>query len=403
MGNDLNKEFWVETTHRRSSCRAGNAILKPNLNHFMANITFYPIGNADCCLIKTDAGKKFIFDYADTRNKEDKGDKRIDLREAIRKDVDWPKVKQIDVLAITHGDDDHLRNVCDAFYLESRVESQTDDHIKFKELWVPSNLLTEVGSEDHTKIIRKEARHRFKQGKGIRVFSRPDSLREWCRKNDIDFESRKHLMTDAGRLAEGWTLENDGIEFFVHSPFAHRQNDGLEDRNGNCLVMQAVIRSSGRDTKFLITADSISENWQKIVKITKEHNNETRLKWDIFSVPHHCSYLSMSDKIGKEKTEPTEEFKWLLEQGSHRGVIVVTSKVIPDKSASLPPHVETYRTYKETAKKISGQIYVTMEWPTATNPDRLKIEISGAGVVAPQRTSASVVTSVLTTPAPRNG
>jgi beta-lactamase superfamily II metal-dependent hydrolase len=369
----------------------------------MANITFYPIGNADCCLIKTDAGNKFVFDFADTKNREDKTDKRIDLREAIRNDTDWPKVKQIDVLAITHGDDDHLRKVCDTFYLESRSESQTEDHIKFKELWVPSNLLTEVGCEDHTKIIRKEARHRFKEGKGIRVFSRPDSLREWCRDNDIDFDTHEHLITDAGQLTPGWTLANHGIEFFVHSPFAHRQDDGLEDRNGNCLVMQAVIRSGGRDTKFLITADSISENWQEIVEITKEHGNEERLEWDVFSVPHHCSYLSMSDEIGDVETEPTEEFEWLLEQGRDRGVIVVTSKIIPKKSESLPPHVETYQTYKKTAKEINGQIYVTMEWPTEANPGRLKIDISGSGVVPPQRTSASVVTSVVSTPAPRNG
>jgi hypothetical protein len=369
----------------------------------MANVTFYPLGNADCCLIKTDLGYKILFDYADTKNPNDKDDKRIALRESVRKDIGWPETKEIDVLAITHGDDDHVRKICDCFFLESKSDCQSEDHIKFKDLWIPANLLTEVGAEDHTRLIRQEARHRFKAGKGVRVFSRPDALREWCRENDVDFEARKHLITDAGQTVPGWDTEAHGIEFFVHSPFAHRQDDGLDDRNGNCLVMQAVIRTGGRNTNFLVTADSISENWNEIVRITRSHNNDHRLAWDLLKIPHHCSYLSMSEEIGDEETEPTEEFRWLLEQGADRGAIVSTSKVIPEKSEALPPHVEAFKTYKKTATKMNGRIFVTMEHPTKGNPERLRFDITGAGLVPPQKTSAAVISSVVTSAAPRNG
>lgn len=369
----------------------------------MASITFYPIGNADCCLIKTDMGNKFLFDFADTRNPDDKTDKRIPLIDAVRTDLDWPKCKEIDVLAITHGDDDHVRKICDCFFLESNKACQSDDHIKFKELWIPANLLTEVGSEDHTKVIRQEARHRFRAGKGIRVFSRPESLRDWCNREKIDFDSKAHLLTDAGQLVPGWERAQQGIDFFVHSPFAHRQDEGFDDRNGNCLVMQAVLRSGGRDTKFLITADSISENWQEMVNITRNHGNDERLSWDLLKIPHHCSYLSMSTEIGKGKTIPTDEFAWLLEQGGFRGAIVSTSKVIPSVSDSLPPHAETFATYQDASKKINAQIYVTMSFPTAANPGRLKFEVSGVGLVKPQNVSAAIITSVVTNHAPRNG
>ena len=369
----------------------------------MATITFYPLGNADCCLIKTDSNKKILFDFADKKNPADKDDKRIDLLPAVRKDIGWPETKEIDILAITHGDDDHVCGICDGFHLESRTDCQSDDHIKIKELWVPANLLTEVGAKDHTRVIRQEARHRFKKGSGIRVFSRPGALEQWCKDNDIDLESRKHLITDAGRLAPGWSLETQGIEFFVHSPFAHRQDDGLIDRNGNCLVMQAVIRSGQRDTRFLITADSISENWQEIVRITRAHGNDERLAWDLLKIPHHCSYLSMSDEIGDRETTPTPEFEWLLEQGNDRGALVSTSKPIPAESDCQPPHAETYRTYKKAAEKINGRIYVTMEHPTKANPDRLRFEVTGAGLVPPQKTSAAVIPAVVSTHAPRNG
>ena len=39
-------------------------------------ITFYPLGNADCCLIKLHTGALIAFDYADMNNPDDDGEKR---------------------------------------------------------------------------------------------------------------------------------------------------------------------------------------------------------------------------------------------------------------------------------------------------------------------------------------
>lgn len=85
-----------------------------------------------------------------------------------------------------------------------------------------------------------EARYRLKMGKGIRVFSRPDKLKEWFQNEGLTLESRAHLITDAGQLIPGFSLASDQIEFFVHSPFATRLNgggDGLVDRNIDSLVV----------------------------------------------------------------------------------------------------------------------------------------------------------------------
>lgn len=370
----------------------------------MANITFYPLGNADCCLIKTNHGHRIVFDYADKKNRDDKNDKRIALLEAFRADIGWPDHKEVDVLAVTHGDDDHVNGISDCFYLESKKSSQTADHIKIKELWVPAALLVEVGAEDHTRTIRQEARHRFREGKGIRVFSRPAALREWCREQDIDFDSREHLITDAGGLVPKWSLDEQGIEFFVHSPFAHRHDGGFNDRNGNCLIMQAVIRSGGRETKFLITADSISENWDRIVDITRAHDNDVRLEWDLLSVPHHCSYKSMATEKGEKETVPTDQFKWMLDQGKYAGMIVSSSNSIPtDTTLIQPPHPQAYKVYEKKADELNGRIYVTMSYPTTLSPERLKIDIGGAGLIPPVKRSTSSIAATVLAAAPRNG
>src|SRR5690606_30023569 len=115
--------------------------------------------------------------------------------------------------------------------------------IKINTLWVPAGVLFESDLGDEAKVLQTEARYRLKQGSGIRVFSRPEALKQWCSDNGVDFESRRSLMTDAGRTAPEFTLASDDMECFIHSPLARRLDlNGVSyviDRNPNCLVFQA--------------------------------------------------------------------------------------------------------------------------------------------------------------------
>jgi ribonuclease BN (tRNA processing enzyme) len=368
----------------------------------MAKFIYYPLGNADSAFITTDTNKRFVFDFGAMRNPDDEDDKRIDLPQSLKDDIGWPECKTIDVLAITHGDNDHIKGISDNFWLKHASKYQGDDRIKFNEMWVPAALIVEEGSKDETRIIRAEARHRFLNKDGIRVFSRPGHLKDWLEAQGKKLEDYQHLITDAGQLVPNLTLDKDGIEFFVHSPFAHRTEDGLLDRNQNCLVMQAVVRSNGCDTKVLITADSVASEWEKMVTITRAHKNDHRLAWDVFTVPHHCSYLSMAEEKGKQKTQPTPEFEWLLSQGSKRSIMVSKSWSIPSETTDQPPHIETYRRYKETADALEAELVVTMEHPTKSNPKRLIVEIGSNGPTLKKAIITSGVSAV-TTRSPRVG
>ena len=368
----------------------------------MTKVTFYPLGNADCCLIRLDNDRLFVFDYADTHNPEDPDDKRMPLRKAFDEDIGWPNRKYVDVMAFTHGDDDHVCKAPERFWLEHAEKYQGEDRVKINELWVPAALIVEEGCDDCTRIIRQEARHRFLNKQRIKVFARPEHLKDWLAERGQGLEDYKHLIVDAGTIVPGFSLENDGIEFFVHSPFAERTDDGILDRNDNCLVMQATIRANGNDTCFLITADSVSECWQKMVNITRARGNDRRLAWDIFKIPHHCSYLSMADEKGDHKTKPTEEFEWLLKQGTQRSIMVSTSWPIPSGTEDQPPHVETYRRYKETADELDTDLVVTMENPSKTNPKRTVINIDCNGPTL-EKKSLTAAVAITSTKSPRVG
>jgi hypothetical protein len=122
--------------------------------------------------------------------------------------------------------------------------------------------------------------------------------------------------------------------------------------------------------RFLRSTDSVVENWQRIVSITDKHGNGHRLQWDIFKVPHHCSYLSMAKEKGIYKTKPVTEFESSLNRGAKRSVMISTSSEIPssDTDDNQPPHIQTYRRYKETAHGLRPTLL--SQWKTQAESNR---------------------------------
>ncbi|OGX48530.1 MAG: hypothetical protein A2243_03080, partial [Omnitrophica WOR_2 bacterium RIFOXYA2_FULL_38_17] len=346
----------------------------------MHKITFYPLGNADSYLVDLDKGKKLLFDYAQCRDEEDDKDRRIDLASALKNDLKESDRNYYDVVAFTHCDDDHIGGFSEFFYLQHAEKYQDEKRVKINELWVPAAIVIEEGLTGEAAILRAEARYRLKEGKNIRVFSRPDRLKDWLKKEGIDIEQRKNLITDAGNVVPGFSKTTDGVEFFVHSPFAVRHEDKLIDRNETCLVMQATFLFENRETMFLLTADTHYDVWKDIVNITKYHKNEKRLEWDVFKISHHCSYTALNEEKGKDKTVPIEEVKWLFNKGNKKGLLISTSKPIPNNDEDKqPPHRQAANYYKDVAYDIDGEFKVTMEHPSEINPKPLVITIDGFG------------------------
>lgn len=147
-------------------------------------ITFFSLGDADCCRIDLGSGKKILFDYAAMRDPSLKDDKRIDLPEELRKDLKAANKNAYEVVAFTHLDDDHTRGADEFFHLDHAEKYQGGNRVKIGALWVPAAVITESrnGLEPAAQAVQAEARHRFEKGYGVRVFSRPESLREWLEK-----------------------------------------------------------------------------------------------------------------------------------------------------------------------------------------------------------------------------
>ena len=382
----------------------------------MAKMTFYPLGSADCILIELDSGRKVLFDYAACGNSYDPDDLRCDLPAELRNDLG--KRDYYDVVAFTHLDRDHYQGASEFFYFDHIAKYQGDvdgkPRIKMETLWVPAATITEPLGRDadaEAKAIQREARERFKTGDGVRVFSRPGRLKEWCEKNDVDFESRKGLITDAGNPAPETTLKDDLAEFFVHSPFAKRQDEEtVEDRNRDSIIMHVTFEVDGVQTKAFLASDATYEVLADIVSVTEAKENDARLEWDIHKLPHHCSYRALAEDRGKEKTKPDSEVKRLFEDyGNERCIFVSTSDTIPekgddcDKDGANPPHRQAANYYREdVCGPKDGEFKVTMEHPSKDSPKPLVITIgSKKATIKKQETKA--VAAVISQSAPRAG
>ncbi len=374
----------------------------------MHKVTFFPIDNADCCRIDLAGGEKLLFDYCHRRNPNDPSDKRINLAQVLKDDLLAAQRLNYDVVTITHLDDDHIHGASTFFYFQHDSELQGSGRVKIDTLWVPAAVILEdkCDTED-TIAIQEEARYRLKKKRGIRVFSRPEMLEAWLKEQRMTLDEVRHLITDAGQLVPGWTKEEQGVEFFIHSPFASRlDNGGILDRNNDAIFLQATFLEGGTETRLILSADVDSDVIESIVRMTRDvKKRPERLAWDINNVPHHSSYRSLNkDDKGKNKTVPPERVDWLYRQGGTRGYLVSTSKPIPsDDSDDQPPHPQAAAYYEERADAISGEYKVTMAYPTTTKPEEMVFEITGSGATLKKRSSSTASAGIIGSTAPRAG
>jgi len=371
----------------------------------VSKVTFFPLGSADSILIQTPDEKMVLFDYADMRDSSDNSDKRADLPTLLRERLIHVGKDGFEVVAFTHLDEDHIKGSSDFFYFEHAKKYQDDTRKKIDTLWVPAAAIIETGLEGEKGVIRAEAKHRLKEGKGIKVFSRPDALADWLESNGLSLEDRAHCIVDAGKIVPDFDLEKDGLEFFVHSPYAIREGDGdLLDRNRDSIVVQATFKVSGELTRLFLASDIDYEALEKIISISEHHKNHDRLHWDIYKLPHHCSYKGLGPEKGTDKTKPTDDVKRFVEEyAGQGGIIVSTSDPIPATSTDgeNPPHKPAANYYKEAISKFGGEFKVTMEHPTKSKPKPIEVSITSNGAEIIK--AVAPVASLINKPAARAG
>jgi hypothetical protein len=356
-----------------------------------------------------------LFDFCHRDKAEDDDTPEIDLKATLKKELGAADRDDFDVVAFTHADLDHIQGSTDFFELQHAKKYHGNGRIKIRELWVPAAMLLEEADIDHQSeeyvLLRQEARHRLLEGKDILVFSKPQKLAEWLepllKARGESASARDHLFIDAGTVVPGFTLADDGVEFFCHSPFIKHCDDGDIIRNSASLVFNVRFQTGGMQYDYLEVGDADWEDLEDIVRITKYHGNDDRLAWDLYNIPHHCSYLALSDDKGTKETTPKPLVKELLLAGRRDAYIVSCSKPIPDTRSSYediqPPHIQARKCYEHYLRDVGGRKFlVTMEEPNTRKPEPIVFEVA-AGGVSWQRSSTFGAAAIISSRPPRAG
>jgi hypothetical protein len=378
----------------------------------MHKVLFYPVGNGDTSQIVLENGKRILLDYRHLTKAEDPDEPAIDLKARLKKELSDANKDSFDVVAFTHGDADHICGSTDFFELRHAEKYQGGDRVPIPELWVPAAMVLEEGSCESRAaefvIWRQEARHRLRQGDGIRVFSKPEKLKSWFDENDISLESRRHLLTDAGQLVPGFGLSEDGVEFFCHSPFIKHVDGAVDDMRNACSLIFNVRFMAGASTfDLLAVGDSEWEVLEDIVATTRAHGNDDRLAWDLFNIPHHCSYLALSDDKGERETTPKPLVAELLRAAKAGAYIISSSNPIEDtvdaRKSIQPPHVQARKCYERYLRDVAGADFlVTMEQPSTARPEPIVFRIEPNGITR-EKKNLSARATLVSSPAPRAG
>ena len=337
----------------------------------MHRMTFYPLGNADTTKIDLANGRTLLFDYADMRDPDDEDDLRIDLPAQLRRELGEARRKSFDAVAFTHLDDDHVTGAPDFFHLEHAARYQGGDRIEIEELWVPAAAILEAATalSDDARIIQREARHRFRKGQGVRVFSRPAALKKWLLKHGLTLADRQHLITDAGQT-DSWLHPSATTAWNSSSIRRSRCVLGgtVVDRNQDALVVQATFVVSGAETKVILASDIDHEVVGDIVRVTRRNRKQTSVWSGISSSCHTTARICRwAPRRGTLKTEPIPPGQGgsTRTRGQHRARAVSTSKPIPAADTEQPPHRQAANYYRGVVATKSGEFLVTMEHPTA--------------------------------------
>ena len=380
----------------------------------MHTIYFYPVGNGDCSQIILDNDKRILMDFRQHPNGIDKNKPEIDLSSILKEDLKNAKRDYFDVVVFTHADKDHIEGSTEFFQLDHTEKYQGSGRIKMNEVWVPATMVLESATNDEQSnefvILRNELRHRLKKGSGIKVFSKPDDLVKLLEGYGHSESKIDKLTVGAGNLVDTFDIVADGVEFFCHSPYKKHSEDGegKEIRNEAALIFNIKFKLNNLTYNLFAIGDTTADILADIVNMTEKKERYDRLDWNLFNIPHHCSYKALTNEDkGKTKTKPIKEVEALLAYGKKDSYMVSSSRPIGNSKADYeqtqPPHVQAKNTYKDHLEKINGRKFlVTMEESNINKPKPIKFTISKNGFSRAVAIGSAPIIGASTTP-PRAG
>lgn len=357
-----------------------------------AFLSFFPVGNGDMTLVVTEGGFKILIDM-NIRSDADDPDKDMpdvakELRDRLIRDSQHRLY--VDVLLVSHPDEDHCRGLRKHFHLGPPDEwSKQADKILIREVWSSPMVFRRASRQhvlcDDAKAFDSEARRRVRKhrkarlpaGDGDRILilgededGKTNDLPDILVPVDEEFSCINGQHDDSMRVRLLAPLPADDVD-----------DEGLLTKNNSSTILRFSLKAGGMLDKcrLLTGGDAEVAIWEKLWG--RHVRQSDRLSYDILLCPHHCSWHSLSyDSWSelREKGEVSKDALNALSQARDGATIVASSNPIKDDNND-PPCIGAKQIYEGVAKDVSGSFECVGERPSETSPGVMEFEIGVHG------------------------
>lgn len=363
----------------------------------MAKIEFFPVGNGDMTLITTASGRQILIDLNIRAAADDPGDRVPDVGSALRKRL--RKLASghpcVDVLLISHPDDDHCAGLEKHFYLgppDRLATHAKPGQIFIRELWSSPMMLRHNSARwplsADADAFGREARRRVRRfrdrgatvGHGNRILLLGED-------DDGDTDDLGPIVKPIDQSFSTIAGQNDrSFSVLVLGPLpgASNETDPALAKNNSSTVLQLSLFAPGRPRatpcRFLTGGDAGVEIWERLWR--KHWGRSGSLSYDILQAPHHCSWHSLSHESWSEsggRADPSRAAVKALSRVRGGAIIIASSDPIKSRDSD-PPCIGAKGIYDAIANGAGGRFRCVGEEPTERHPGVMTVGIDASGI-----------------------
>ncbi|BAY84373.1 hypothetical protein NIES267_38690 [Calothrix parasitica NIES-267] len=365
----------------------------------VATLNFFPVDNGDMTLIELESGKTILIDVNIRGAADDSNNPTPDVARMLRNKLkrDFKGRLYVDVLLLTHPDQDHCRNLEKHFHLGSPdTYCKSEDKIFIREIWSSPMVFRRARRTltlhhlilcEDAQAFNTEARRRVKcfRENGLAGVGDGDRIQIMGEDENGKTDDLGLILVKVGDLV---TKVNGSFDSSMTArllgpvpKFDTEEEEEALAKNRSSVILRFDLKSGINNAacRFLTAGDAEVAVWERLW--IEHHQHPDWLQYDILQTPHHCSWRSLSHDSWSEsgrQAKVSEYARQALSQGRYGAVIVASCKPI-SANDSDPPCIGAKREYEAIAKGVSGSFKCTAEYPTKTSPRTMEFKIGADG------------------------
>lgn len=365
-----------------------------------STISHIPVGNGDMTLMKIASSDTYHYVLVDMHirqngeSDDDKCDALVTLHDMLEKDDEGRPY--VDVLILTHPDEDHIKGFREHFHRGSPDEyvapkDGEDGKVFVREIWSSPTIFRRKSKNNSlckdAVAFNTEAKRRVelfrseksvgKEGNRIRLIGededgKTDDIMAIVYQNEDVIETLNEMYIKELSARVLGPLTDDEFD-----------DSTSPDKNRSSIIIQWGLASHGHTSPsnyILLAGDAGVEVWDVLWE--KYKNDTGILQYDILLAPHHCSWHTMSHDSFSDSDDPqiSEDAKSALSQARQGAVVVSSSDEIKDDDND-PPNYQAMKEYERITDESDGSFQCLASYKPSNGkvPEVLTYKLTNSG------------------------